>query len=166
MPYPRNKIVADTDRHVNVTTNLNLANERQWLQANKRRNQAPRCKIGQKVMLSSQNINLRNVNKKMKPTWLGLFPITQVNYQLNNYTHDLSSNCDLRHIDKTFHIGLVKPYRENNQHEFPQPYYNQLGPVTDDRYEVKKAVNFRFSQIAREPLYAIRWKGYLTSQDQ
>ena len=70
MPYPVNKIVADTDRHAQVTHNLKIAKERQSFQANKRSNQPPRWKIGQKVMLSSQNINLRHVNKKMKPSWL------------------------------------------------------------------------------------------------
>ena len=110
MPYPLNKIVADTDRHVQVTDNLMLAKERQSLQANRRSNQPPRWKIGQKVMLSLQNINLPNVNKKMKPRWLGSFSITQVNYNRNNYTLNLDSNFDLRHIHNTFHIGLLKPY--------------------------------------------------------
>ena len=112
-------------------------------------------------MLSSQNINLPNVNKKMKARWLGLFPISQVNYQRNNYTLDLSSNADLRHIHKTFHIGLLKPHRENDLREFPRRHYSTPGPVQDDRYEVEKAVNFRFSHSAREPLYQIRWKVYL-----
>ena len=70
MPYPLNRIVADTDRHAQVTHNLKIAKQRQSFQANKRRNQPPRWKIGQKVMLSSQNINLPNINKKMKPRWL------------------------------------------------------------------------------------------------
>ena len=38
--------------------------------------------------------------------------------------------------------------------------------MKDDRYEVEKAVNLMFSHLAREPLYQIRWKGYLPSQDQ
>ena len=86
MPYPVNKIVADSDRHAQVTNKLKIAMERQSLQANKRRTLPPRWKIGQKVMLSSENINLPNVHKKMKPRWLGPFLITQVNYRHNNYT--------------------------------------------------------------------------------
>ena len=107
MPYPLYKIVADTDRHAQVTNNLKLAMERQSLQANKKGNQPPRWKMAQKVMLSSQNINLPNVNTKMKPWWLGPFPITQVNYSRNNYTLNLDSNFDLRHMHNTFHIGLL-----------------------------------------------------------
>ena len=116
-------------------------------------------------MFSSQNINLPNVNKIMNTRWLGRFRITQLNYQHNNYTLDLSSNFDLRHIHNTFHIGLLKPYRENNQQVFPEGHYAEPGPVKDDRYEVEKAVNFRFSHPARDPLYEIRWKGYLPSDD-
>ena len=156
MRYPLNKIVADTDRHAQVTNNLKIAKECQSFYTNERRNQPPRWKIGQKVMVSSQNINLPNVNKKMKPRWLGPFPITQVNYQRNNYTLDLSSNFDLQHINNTFHIGLLKPYRENNQQVFLRRHHAETGPVKDDRYEVVKAVNYRFSHPARDPLYQIR----------
>ena len=80
MLYHNNKIIAESDRHGEVTNNLKLVKERQSFQANKRRNQAPKWKIGQQLMLSTQNMNLPNVNKKMKPRWLGPFPITKVNY--------------------------------------------------------------------------------------
>ena len=166
MRYPLNKIVADTYRHARVTDDLKIAKERQSFQANQRSNQPPRWKIGQKVMLSSQNINLPNVNKKMKPRWLGPFPITQVNYNRNNYTLNLDSHFDLLHIYNTFHIGLLKSDRENNQQVLPKRHYAEPVPVKDDRYEVEKAVNFRFSHPTRDPLYQIRWKGYLPSDDQ
>ena len=117
-------------------------------------------------MLSSHNINLPNVNKKMKLRWLGPFPITQVNYPRNNYTIDLSSNFDLRQIHNTSHISLLELYRENNQEAFPLRHHAKPGPVKDDRYEVEKPVNFKFSHPARDPLYQIRWKGYLPSDDQ
>ena len=38
--------------------------------------------------------------------------------------------------------------------------------MNDHRYEVEKAVNFKFSHPARDPLYQIRWKGYMSSDDQ
>ena len=117
-------------------------------------------------MLSSQNVNLPNVNNKMKPRQLGPFQITNVNYQGNNYTLELTRNFDLHHIHNTFHIGLWQSYRENNQEVFPQRHYAPPGLVTDDRYEVEKAVIFRFSHPAREPLQQIRWKGYLPSDDR
>ena len=151
---------------IQATNNLKLANERQSFQANKRRNQPSRWKIQQKVLLSSQNINVPNVNKKMKSRWLGPFPITQVDCQHNNYTLDLSSNTDLHQIHKTLHIGLLKLYRENKQPEFPQRHNSEPGPVRDNRYEFENVVNFRFHHLAREPLYQIRWKGYRPSQDQ
>ena len=100
------------------------------------------------------------------PRWLGPFPITQVYDQRNNYTLDLTSNTDLRQIHKTFHMGLLKPYRENNLQELPQRYYSEPGPMKDDRYEVENVVNFRFSHSAREPLHQIRCDEYLPGQDQ
>ena len=117
-------------------------------------------------MWSWWNINLPNVNKKMKPRWLGPVPIAQANYQRNNYPVKLSSNYELHDIHKTFHIAPLKPNRKNNFHEFPQRHYSESGPMKDVRSEVEKAVNFRFSHLQREPLYQIRWKGYLLRQDQ
>ena len=102
----------------------------------------------------------------MRPRGSGPFTITQVNYQRNNYTLDLSSNLYHRHIHNTFNIVLLNAYRENNQQVFPKRQHGEPGPVNGDRYEVKKAVNFRFSYPARDPLYQIRWKGYLPSDDQ
>ena len=102
----------------------------------------------------------------MKLRWLGPFPITQVNYPRNNYTLDLSSNFDLRQIHNTSHISLLELYRENNQEAFPLRHHAKPGPVKDDRYEVEKAVNFKFSHPARDALYQIRWQGYFPCDDQ
>ena len=92
--------------------------------------------------------------------------MTQVNYQRNNYTLNLSSNPDLHYMHKTFDIGLLNPYRENPCCTFPQHDYRVPGPVKYNRLHLEEAINFRFSHAAREPLYQIRWKGYLRSQDQ
>ena len=93
----------------------------------------------------------------MKPRWLCLLPITQVNYQRSNYTIYVTSNVDLLHIHNTFQIGLLKAYYENKQQVFLDCHYAKPGPETDDRYEVEKAVNFCCSYLAREPLYQSRW---------
>ena len=166
MLYPFNEIVPDIDRPAQESNNLQLGQESQSFQANKRRDQGPRWKIGQKEILLSQNMNLPNDNKKMMPRWLEPFPITQVYDQRNNYTLDLSSITDLRQIHKTFHIGLLKAYRENKRQELPQRPYSEPGPMKDDRYEVENVVDFRFSHPAREPLHQIRWDGYLPSQEK
>ena len=63
-------------------------------------------------------------------------------------------------------MGLLKPWRENNQEVFPKCHHAEPGPVKDDKYELEKAVNFRFSHLARDHLHEIRWKGYLPSDDQ
>ena len=63
MSYPLNKIVADTDGDAQGTNNLTLAKASQFFQPKKRTSKPPRWKIGQKVMLSSQNIDLPNGNK-------------------------------------------------------------------------------------------------------
>ena len=154
------------DRHAQVTTNVKMVTEQQLFQATERTNQPPRCKIAQKAMLSSQNINLPNINKIMITRWLGWFPITQVKYQHNNYTLDLSSNFYHRHIHNTFHIGLLKPAREHNENEFLHRDHRESGPVKNDLDKVENVVNFRCRYSSRESLYQSRLNGNLSSQDQ
>ena len=117
-------------------------------------------------MLSSQNINLSNVCNTIKHRWLGLFLIIEVNYLRNNYTLDLSSHAELHHINKSFHIGVLKLYHANNHQEVLQHYYSEPGLVKDYRYEVEKALKCMFSHSARERLYHTRWISYLPCQDQ
>ena len=102
----------------------------------------------------------------MKPRWFRPFPITQVNYQRNNYPLDLRINCHTRYIYNTCHIGILKPYHNHYQQVLPHRHHAEAGPVKADRYKVKRPVNFRFNHPARDPIYHIRWKGHLLSDDQ
>ena len=65
----------------------------------------------------------------------------------------------------TFHIGLRKPCRENNVHEFVLCHYMEPGRVKHCTWEVQKTVSFRFRHTARQALSQIRWNGYQPSHD-
>ena len=108
---------------------------------------------------------LANVNNKMKSRWLWPFPITQVNYYRNNYTVDVNSSYQLRHIHNTGPIVLFEPYHKNDHQGFPQCHYAETGPVKDDMYEVEKAIKFRFSHLLTDLLNQIIWKTYLPSDN-
>ena len=78
--------------------------------ANKRRTEEPRRNIEQLVLLSYKNIKIPNTAPKLKPRWLGPFPVTSTDYQRKNYGLDLSFKPDLSLIYNTFHITKLKPF--------------------------------------------------------
>jgi len=134
--------------------------------ANKRRIKEPQLNIGQLVLLSSENINIPNTAPKLKPRWLGRFPVTSTDYQRKNYGLDLRSKPELSLIYNTFHISKVKPYLENNDNKFPLRGLSKPGLVEDDRYEVEKVLEYRTAPRTGQPQYKVRWLGYSHNDDQ
>ena len=82
------------------------------------------------ILLSTNNINLKNISLKMKPLWIGPFAILSANYNRNNYSLDLSSEPRPKLIYNTFHISQIKPYLNNNSIVFPQRQLKKPGPVS------------------------------------
>jgi len=113
-PYPINPYSHAGERHLDTCRNLYSSKVKQAKQANKKQSVPPLLSAGQKVLLSMENINLLNISRKLKPRWIGLFCILQVNRKRNNYTLDLSTDSRLSLIHNTFHISKIKPDVENN----------------------------------------------------
>ena len=113
-PYPINPYTPAEERHLDTSRNLHSYNVKQAKQANKKPSVPPLLSAGQKVLLSTENINLFNTSRKLKPRWVGPFRIQHVNRKRNNYTFDLSTYSLLSLIHNTFHISKIKPYVEND----------------------------------------------------
>ena len=66
-PYPINEYQPAMERHNTMSQALTSAKARQAKQAKLHRIPEPRHKVGDKVLLSTKNINIKNVSLKMKP---------------------------------------------------------------------------------------------------
>ena len=88
-PYPINKYQPVTERHNATSQVLTSAKASQAKQANLYRTLEPKHKLGDKVLLSTKNIDIKNVLRKMKALWVGPFTILSANYNCNNYSLDL-----------------------------------------------------------------------------
>ena len=155
-PYPINKYQTATERYNTTSQALTNAKASEAKHANLHRTTESRHKVGDKELLPTKNINMKNVSSKMKPLWIGPFTILSANYNYNNYSLDLSSDSSLNLIYNTFHISKVKPYINNNSTLFLQHQLEQPEPVSQDRYEVEKVIEYCKAPQTSIPQYKVR----------
>ena len=129
-PYPNNKYQSVIECHYAISQALTSGKASQVNQANLHRTLGPTNKVGDKILLSTKYIHIKNVLYKMKPLGIGTFTILSANYESNTYSLDLSSDPSLNIICNTFHISQVKPYANNNSHLFPERQLAKPGPVS------------------------------------
>jgi len=132
-PYPITPYTPAEECHLDTSHNQYSYKVKQAKQANKKRSVPPALSAGQKVLLSTENINFLNRSRKLKPRWVGPFHIQHVNMKWNNYTLDLSTDSRLSLIHNTFHISKIKPNIENDSTNFPGRHEKQPGEVTEGR---------------------------------
>jgi hypothetical protein len=165
-PYPINNYQPASERHNTTSQALTQAKISQAKQANIHRTPEPQHKVGDQVLLSTKNINIQNTAPKMKPLWIGPFTILSANYNRNNYSLDLSTDPSLNLIYNTFHVSKLKAYVNNDSTLFPQRQLEKPGPVTENRYEVEKVLEYRRAPRTGVPQYKVRWLGYSVKDDQ
>ena len=164
-PYHINKYQPATERHNGTSQALTNAKANQAKRANLHCTTEPLHKIGDKVLLSTKDINIENILHKMQPLWIGPFTMLSANYNCNNYSLDLSSDPSLNLIYNTFHISKIKTCVNNNSTLFPQRQLEKPGPVSQDRYEVEKVIEYRKAPRTGVLQYKVRWLGYSLEDD-
>jgi len=143
-PYPITPYTPAKECHLDTSRNLSSSKVNQAKQANNKRSDPPLLSASQKLLLSTENINLLHTFRKLKPRCVGPFRIQHVNRtQRKNYTHDLSTDIGLSLIHNTFHVSKIKPYIENDSTNFPGRHEEQPGNLTEGRWEVERALEFR-----------------------
>jgi len=154
------------ERHLDTSRNLYSSKVKKAKQTNKKRSVPPLLAAGQKVLLSTENLNLLNISRKLKPRWVGPFRIQYVNRKRNNYTLDLSMDSRLSLIHNTFHISMIKPYIENDSTNFPGRHEEQPGEVGEGRWEVERVLEFSTAPRKSKSQYLVRWKSYRSDDDE
>jgi len=165
-PYPINPCTLAEERHLDTSRNLYSSKVKQAKQANKKRSVPPLLSAGQKVLLSTENVNLLNTSRKLKPRRVGPFRIQHVNRKRNNYTLDLLTDSRLSLIHNIFHISKIKPYVENDSTNFPYRHEEQPGEVKEGRWEVERVLQFRTAPRTGKSQYLVCWKGYGSDDDE
>ena len=116
--------------------------------------------VGDKVMLSTKNIQFKGPNvKKLLPRWIGPFPIIKT-VGPAAYRLDLLDNM---RIHPTFHVELLRPYYPSERHP-PQPSPLEIEGQEEFEVEFIHAHKFRKGRKNKR-VFLVRWKGYGPEHD-
>ena len=136
-----------------VSQNLKMAEY-----ANKRRT-SHKFKVDDMVLLSTKNLSLEDGSgsRKLNPKFCGPFKITQ---KINDVTFrlKLSEPMIARRIHDTFHVSLLKPFKDDlfERYESPLPPVHIQDGI--EEYEVEKILATK--KIRGKSHFLVKWKGY------
>jgi transposase InsO family protein len=162
------RVPAATDRATRMREALEFARlrlaeaqQRQAANADRHRRVASFA-VGDRVLLSTEGLNLRNFSNKLCSRFIGPFAVTAV-VNANAYTLQLPPQLQALH--PTFNVSKLKPYRDG-QARFPSrpKRFERPPPVAEADsngeavYEVERIVASR--RAGRSTEYLVQWKGY------
>ena len=113
-------------------------------------------KIGDWVMLSSRNINLRRAMKKLSDKNIGPF---QIEAKLGQNAYRLRLPQQYGRLHSTFHVSLLSPYHRRPGEEPPVPVEIE----GEEEYEVEAILDAVGSGKKRR--WLVRWKGWSKDHD-
>lgn len=118
----------------------------------------PVFKEGEKVWLSSKNVQTQRPSQKLDHRRLGPFKVLQ---RISDAAYRLKLLDSMR-IHDVFHVGLLSPARKDPERHFeePPPVVVESG---EEEYEVEKVVGSKRTKAGW--LYRVRWKGYGPEED-
>jgi hypothetical protein len=124
-------------------------------------------KVGQAVLLSTENLNKHSQSRKLYPRFLGPFKIIK---QVNDVAYKLDLPDHMK-IHPVFHVNLIKPYIQGKTPMPPQP---PLPELIDGHYEweVYRILSHRSvpyhtgakgrskGHTAHKTVYLVQWAAY------
>ena len=139
--------------HTELAADIRFISERAAIYQNKKREDAPPFREGEKVYLLRRNITTRRPSDKLDFKKLGPYKIVkqvnEVDYELLLPTHRG------RPIHPVFHVSLL----EKADQSIPEASKEELVP-NETEYEVDRILG-----QDEQGRYLVRWKGYAPSED-
>jgi hypothetical protein len=126
----------------------------------------PNFKIGDLVLLSTVNFNNLGGNKKLKPSFVGPFPIKALHGK-NAVEVILSEKLSRKH--PVFPVSLIKPYNvRNDEQAHPAVDFPILEPGPVSKMAVSKILKDKKERINGKDtrLYLVRYKNTTADQDE
>ena len=148
------KVIRDLhEAHTDMNVTATKAKEAMKKQTDKHR-RAVTYQVGQKVWLSTRNLQLRKRNRKFAPRWIGPYSITATPGPVN-VTLNLPETAG---IENNFHVDMVKRYHPPAEAERLMEYAGPEELLEENQYEVDKIVRQRVSEFGTE--YLVKWLNF------
>lgn len=177
-PGAENMLTSLRDSLNKAKENLRRAQDRQK-QAADRRRRPTTYQVGDMVLLSTKNLDLRPSTEtsgsktkkkgtfKLMPKWIGPFKVMAT----IGPACTLELPDQLSRLHNTFHVSLLRPYHDGTK-AFPsrQTQHRPLPQLVDGNsyYEVEAIRDMRLQKNTRGRLvnrYLVKWKGYPESDN-
>lgn len=127
--------------------------------ANQRRSEETPHKVGDKVYLSTKNLNLpKHRARKLAPKFIGPFRVTAAWPATSDYDLELSPELIARQIHPRFHASLLRAFEPNDDQLFPSresKRFYDFGMPDDDEWLVDEVFGHRVGAHGVE--FAVRW---------
>ena len=156
MPFKNSK--PGIKRFINqVLTNLGMAHDaiiesrvNQTRQSNKRQKAETSFTVGDKVYLSTQNLNLpRGRARKLMPKFIGPYKVTDSHPEISRYTPDLPPELKAQRIVRSFHVSLLHQYHTSDDAVFPKhevcTFYD-FGDAEDNEWLVDDIIAHKWEE--------------------
>jgi hypothetical protein len=112
-------------------------------------------KVGDKVMLDSENIQIHQASKKLGPKRLGPYKVIEV---VGPLSYKLKLPAGLRRLHDTFHVDKLSPWKGNEVNGAEPPEPEEIEVEGEAEYEVEKVLNSRLTRGKLE--YLVKWRGF------
>lgn len=140
---------------------LLTAQQRQARNADRHRRDAS-FGVGDRVLLSTDGLELRDAGDKLCPRFIGPFNVTAI---VNPNAYTLALPPRLKALHPTFNISKLKPYHDGSsafpsrpqQHPRPPPEA-RADSNGDAEWEVERILKSK--NVGRGKRYLVAWKGY------
>ena len=130
-----------------------LARQRQAHFANQHRTERE-FEEGDWVFLSTTNLRVRTLTKKLTPRYVGPLRISQ-KISRTAYRLDIPSSWKARRLHDVFYVGLLK------EHKGPMPQENvQLPPLANEEEEFEVEYIREHRKTVGGYKFLVKWKGY------
>ena len=148
----------DTMEHAHA--NITKAQAAQKKYADKHRRDCTPFRVGDMVLLSTDNLRGRGRAQKLDPKRIGPFKIIKVLSKLN-YQLELPNTLDKIH--NVFHVSLLTKFNQSDSfptrpNEITRPPATVLPDQKEEVYEVEQILKHK--KVGRKVYYLVHWKGY------
>jgi hypothetical protein len=151
VPHAKKFAIKIHDVWAQTNSYLEAASDRMKSYADKQRHLIE-FTVGDKVLLSTKNLNPKFGCKKLFPKYIGPFLVTS---KINNVAYQLELPPRYR-IHNVFHVSLLRPYQDDGRHHPPPAPLEIDGEL---EYEVEIILLHRKTRSGKLEYY-VKWLGY------